>query len=541
MALSGSLSTPSGRAQLERAVADSLRRKFAITPRIRDLVNEEVAAFCAANSRITATQLKGLQLSVAAKVSDDDSADEAGSGDDHVSVESEEDSEGEGETRVVRYGRCALRTHLHRRGDEPTRKRLGRVERAVVRDPNPEVVEGIVTEALMKRKAKEDAARLKARQEEFRTLLKQQEEEKKLAAALDADEDERFGEMLRKQAAHLEAREKEAAERAKAAAREELQARIKTAERVAAVRRQEEAERVAAEKAAIEASIAADEAEKEEERRAAEAARRRIKDQIAENESFNAARKQAEREERERDRMEMDSYARAMREQEEARRRNFAKAFGTPAEYHTEGERLREEAAARDKAEKRRERKEHADRMAKLAAMEKEAEEERREKAAANRADLLRQMAEKEAAKEAEARVGAEQLRMLRMRARREEGEEAAERLEEKRKALALRQALDKQIAIDDDIERSRREAEKLAVAAQVYGIADDKALLSEVAKQLRGRRREARAEGTAPASTGARRINRVGVRTSTRLVAPAPTGSSGLGVSGTRLSARVG
>ncbi len=31
MALSGSLSTPSGRAQLERAVADSLRRKFAIT------------------------------------------------------------------------------------------------------------------------------------------------------------------------------------------------------------------------------------------------------------------------------------------------------------------------------------------------------------------------------------------------------------------------------------------------------------------------------------------------------------------------------
>ena len=133
--------------------------------------------------------------------SDDDSADEAGSGDDHVSVESEEDSEGEGETRVVRYGRCALRTHLHRRGDEPTRKRLGRVERAVVRDPNPEVVEGIVTEALMKRKAKEDAARLKARQEEFRTLLKQQEEEKKLAAALDADEDERFGEMLREKPA----------------------------------------------------------------------------------------------------------------------------------------------------------------------------------------------------------------------------------------------------------------------------------------------------------------------------------------------------
>lgn len=134
---------------------------------------------------------------LAGNSSDEDSADEAGSGDDHVSVESEEDSEGEGEMRVVRYGRSALRTHLNKRGDEPTRKRLGRVERAVVRDPNPEVVEGIVTEALMKRKAKEDAARLKSRQAEFRTLLKEQEEEKKMAALLDADEDERFGEMLR--------------------------------------------------------------------------------------------------------------------------------------------------------------------------------------------------------------------------------------------------------------------------------------------------------------------------------------------------------
>lgn len=125
-----------------------------------------------------------------------DSADGAGDGDDHVSVESEEDSEGEGERRIIRYGHSQLRTHLPKRPDEATRARLARVERAVVRDPKPEVVDGIVNEALMRRQAKEEAAARAARAAEFRGLLDGQLAERKERQAREAEEDGKYGGML---------------------------------------------------------------------------------------------------------------------------------------------------------------------------------------------------------------------------------------------------------------------------------------------------------------------------------------------------------
>lgn len=124
-----------------------------------------------------------------------DSADNDGDGDDHVSVESEVDSEGEGERRVIRYGHSELRTHLPKRPDEATRLRLARVERAVVRDPKPEVVDGIVIEALMRRQAKEEAAARAARAAEFRGLLDGQIAERKLREQREAEEDGKYGGM----------------------------------------------------------------------------------------------------------------------------------------------------------------------------------------------------------------------------------------------------------------------------------------------------------------------------------------------------------
>jgi hypothetical protein len=129
-------------------------------------------------------------------VDDRDSLDDPGEGDDHVSIVSEPDSEGEGEMRVLKYGSSFLRTHLAHRPTDTTRQRLVRVERAVLRDPNPDVVDGIINEALIKRKAKEEATERARKAVEFCGLLKEQEAERRSLKEREVEEEKVYGEML---------------------------------------------------------------------------------------------------------------------------------------------------------------------------------------------------------------------------------------------------------------------------------------------------------------------------------------------------------
>jgi hypothetical protein len=294
----------------------------------------------------------------------------------------------------------------------------------------------------------------------------------------------------------LEARER---------AREELQERKRVMEAVKALKKREKAERAESERLAIEASLAAEEAEKEEERQAVRDARARLLEQMEENVREQALAKEKDRERREVERVEMEEYIKALEEQEAARRRNFAKAFGTPSEHHNEASRLKEEAELAAKDLRRREKAEHAAKLAAAQAAEAKTLEDRRVRAAANRRELRAQIEEKLARKEQQTRMKERQMQVMRMRTREEEKEAEAERRRVIEKREAQRAALQTQAEINRRIAIKKREQEKLELAAKVYGVADDDQLLDELVQQLRARRHptSTASKGLAVSGTG--------------------------------------